>query len=290
MSTPSYPKALLQAVRAIAHQGTRPDGRPYRRIDRAAALAVSRSTGASAETVEAAAVASGIVPERYSRNREALSMADQQLLLAATVVVVGLGGLGGTVAEILARAGVGRLILVDGDVFEESNLNRQLNSTVDTIGAGKAAAAAARIAAVNPSTRTVVHPVFLTAENAAARIENADVAADCLDSLTARFNLARAAAARGIPMVTAAVAGTTGQLGVIAPEGPGLAAIYGAPDDAPDKGVEATTGNLPHTVWAVAALEAGEVVNTLLGRSALTGRLLVMDLEDAVFEVVDLSD
>jgi molybdopterin/thiamine biosynthesis adenylyltransferase len=283
-------KNMQALLRERAADAMRPDGRPYRRISNNAAMSVARATGTALRQVEMAALGDDIIPERYSRNQNALTAGDQLRLLASTVAIVGLGGLGGTVAEILARAGVGRLILIDGDTFEESNLNRQLNCTLASLATGKAAAAAARIAAVNPATETTTHPVFMTAANAIALITVADAAADCLDSLPARFVLEQAARARGIVMVTAAVAGTTGQLTVIKPGGPGLKSVYGDPADIPEKGVEIATGNLPYTVWAVAAVEAGEIVNALLGRSSLSGRLLILDLDGAVFELVDLSE
>ena len=280
---------LSTTLRDHAQNAVRPDGRPYRRISNDAVMSVARAMGSAPRQVEMAALGDDIIPERYSRNQNALTAGDQLRLLASTVAIVGLGGLGGTVAEVLARTGIGRLILIDGDRFEESNLNRQLNCTLATLATGKAAAAAARIAAVNPATETTAHPVYMTAANAAELISGANAAADCLDSLPARFVLEKAAAARGIAMVTAAVAGTTGQLTVIQPGDPGLKAIYGDPADAPEKGVEVATGNLPYTVWSVAALEAGEIVNVLLGRSALSGRLLILDLDEMLFDAIDLT-
>jgi len=290
MTENSDPKNTLQsALLHHAEAALRPDGRSYRRLSAAAVHAIAQSQGIDPLKVEMAALGENIVPERYSRNNDALSCQDQLRLLSSTAVVVGMGGLGGTVGEILARAGVGRLILVDGDTFEDSNLNRQLNCTTANIGAAKAAEAANRIGSVNPSTQTTVRKIFLNGENATTVIEGANVAVDCLDSLPARFALEGAARTHGIPMVTAAVAGSTGQVSVIVPGGPGLINIYGNPAEAPEKGVETTTGNLPQTVWAVAAIEAAEVIKTLLERTTLVGRLLILDLDEPVFEIIDLT-
>ncbi len=97
------------------------------------------------------ALQNDIVPEHYARNLRFFSVEDQIALLNSQVGVVGLGGLGGAVTEILARIGFGRLVLLDGDMFEESNLNRQFLSKTDLLGSSKANAAKQRVAEVNPS-------------------------------------------------------------------------------------------------------------------------------------------
>lgn len=228
-------------------------------------------------------------PARYARNREILSVNDQETLQASHVCVVGLGGLGGAVIEILARLGIGTLTLIDGDIFDESNLNRQLLSTMENVGSSKVAAAAARIRQINPLVKTVVHPVFLTADNASTLIAGADVAADCLDNLKTRFLLEKAAKAAGIPMVSAAIAGAFGQMTAIFPEDTGLSLIYGPENTAPDRGAEADLGTLPYTAMAMAALECSEITKILLQRgSVLKNRLLVVDLMENVLEILPL--
>jgi molybdopterin/thiamine biosynthesis adenylyltransferase len=91
-------------------------------------------------------------------------------------------------------------------------------------------------------------------------------------------------------MVSAAVAGMSGQLAVFFPEDEGLAALYGDLDAAPAQGAETTLGNLPFTVTLLASLECSEAVKVLLGKgSALRGRLLVFDLAEPVFEVIEIA-
>ena len=104
---------------------------------------------------------------RYDRNRQALSDRECQALQACKVAVVGCGGLGGFVAEHLARIGVGSLRLVDADVFEETNLNRQLFCTEESLGVAKVEAAAKRLAAVNSSVAVEPVRAYLTSDNAA---------------------------------------------------------------------------------------------------------------------------
>jgi molybdopterin/thiamine biosynthesis adenylyltransferase len=230
------------------------------------------------------------IPERYARNMGTFSGRDQSLLSVSRVCIVGLGGLGGAVTEILARLGIGALTLVDGDVFEESNLNRQLLSTPETLGASKAAAAQNRVRLINPSVQTRIHDVFLDAQNAGRLIEGADVVVDCLDSLKTRFVLEKAAKTAEIPMVSAALAGTYGQITTIFPQDPGLALIYGPEDQVPAKGAEAVLGTLPYTAMAMASLECSEITKILLKRgSLLRNSLLVMDLMDNVMEVLPLT-
>jgi molybdopterin/thiamine biosynthesis adenylyltransferase len=229
------------------------------------------------------------LPARYARNRETLSVHDQKTLQSSHVCIVGLGGLGGAVIEILARLGIGTLTLIDGDVFEESNLNRQLLSTMQNLGTSKAEAAAGRIQQINPLVKTIVHSVFLNADNASALIAGADVAADCLDNLKTRFLLERAARAASIPMVSAAIAGTFGQMTTIFPDDAGLTLVYGPEHTAPDRGAEADLGTLPYTAMALAALECSEITKILLQRGrTLKNKLLVLDLMENVLEVLPL--
>jgi molybdopterin/thiamine biosynthesis adenylyltransferase len=215
---------------------------------------------------------------------------DQARLLGATVAVVGLGGLGGTVTEILARDGIGSLRLIDGDRFDESNLNRQLYSTVENLGAPKAEAARLRIARVNPSVDVSAHQTFLDHQSADALIRGVDVVVDCLDTLKYRFVLEAAAMRMGIPLVSAAIAGVAGHITTVFPGDEGLSLVYGDRDTADEKGVERSLGCLPHAITILSALECAEVIQLLLKRPEnLRNRLLVMDLSDYTFELLEMG-
>ena len=126
-------------------------------------------------------------PSRYDRNHEALSIDEQHRLAAAHVGVFGCGGLGGLVIESLARIGVGYMRVVDGDVFEQSNLNRQLLSSEAALGKKKALVAAERIRAINSEVQVEPIAEFLDEENAASMLGGLDCAVDCLDNPEARF-------------------------------------------------------------------------------------------------------
>ncbi|MCU0561189.1 MAG: HesA/MoeB/ThiF family protein [Desulfobacterales bacterium] len=267
-----------------------PDQAPYRSISLGQLRDLAAATGLKGRELEIAALENGVVPERYARNMRSFSSADQAALLRAQVGVVGLGGLGGAVSEVLARIGVGRLVLADGDSFEESNLNRQLLCTVARIGAPKADAARERIAEVNPAVEAAAHRQVVTAENAAALLAGCDVVVDCLDNLPSRFVLEDACRSIGCPLVSAAVAGASGHVTTIFPEDRGLRLIYGEPGGLPAKGAETALGTLPHAVVFLATLECAEVVKLLLKKGRpLRNRLLVADLNDAVIEIMNLG-
>jgi molybdopterin/thiamine biosynthesis adenylyltransferase len=240
--------------------------------------------------VEQTALAIGIIPERYTRNMATFSTEDQHRLLDCTACIVGVGGLGGSVAEMLARIGIGRLRLVDGDHFEDSNFNRQRFADTASLDQPKALIARERLAAINPATEVIALSARLTADNGPAIIGDADIAIDCLDTLPSRLHLQTACRGKNIPMISAAVAGVSGQITVFYPEDEGLSALYGDLASAADRGAETTLGNLAFAVNLLASLECSEAVKILLGRKAtLRGRLLIFDLTDLTFDMVQLA-
>lgn len=128
-------------------------------------------------------------------------------LQASKVAVVGLGGVGGYVAETLARCGVGGLTLIDGDVVMPSNLNRQIVALTSTIGMPKADAMRDRIADIAPDCNVAAVPQMLGKDNCAKLIDGADYVADAIDSLDAKAELALYCSVRGVPIVSAMGAG-----------------------------------------------------------------------------------
>jgi molybdopterin-synthase adenylyltransferase len=284
-------KTLANHLDTLAVDTALADGTPCRTIQAAEVIHLAGEAGVTGRVVELQALRRHILPDRYLRNRRTFSEADQIRLLESAVCIVGLGGLGGTVTETLARMGIGRFCLVDGDVFEAHNLNRQLFSGVDCIGMPKADAAVNRVKTINPGLEVNATSAYLTPENADALIRPCDLAVDCLDNIQSRFILASAAKRAGIPMVSAAVAGISGQVTTIFPADKGLEAIYG-PEDQLNmaKGAETQLGCLAPAVNLIASLECTEVLNVLLGRNnTLKNQLLVVDLADYTFEILKLS-
>ncbi len=251
---------------------------------------LAAASGHSIREVEIAALEEGIVPLRYLRNLGTVGLEGQARLLRSTVAVVGLGGLGGYVAEALARMGVGHLILIDGDVFEEHNLNRQILSSEGCLGESKAQAAKRRIAEINSAVEVTVCAAVLTRENLPALLSGAEVVVDALDRLPARLMLQKGAQALGIPLIHGSIAGFLGQVMTIFPGDPGLHGLYGEAEGLPEQGLEAQLGTPAATPMAVAAWEAQEVIKILLGRGEpLCNRLLVMDMESGTVEILQMG-
>lgn len=282
---------LTNLLRACAVEKRRPDRSPYTSLLLADACKIAGATGASLRQVECAALACEIIPERYSRNQSSLSCADQLRLLQCHVAIIGLGGLGGITAEILARLGVGQLTLVDGDVFDESNLNRQLLSSPARIGEKKATAASTRIQEINPAVEVVTIAEFFTAANSEAILTNVHLAVDCLDTIPTRYVLQDACGNAAIPIVSGAIAGSSGQATTIFPGDAGFALIYGSPGKARQRGIEASQGTLPFAAVSMAATLCAETTTILLGRSPqLRHRLLLADTIDHTSEIFEFPD
>jgi molybdopterin/thiamine biosynthesis adenylyltransferase len=267
-----------------------PDGNSYQSLSVENVANLAKKLALKGSQIEIKALEQGIIPERYARNFKAFNPENQIILLKSQVSVIGLGGLGGAVSEILARIGIGTLNLIDGDTFEDSNLNRQFLSTQSLLAASKAEAAFNRVNQVNSSVTARKYAEFLDEKNATELIEGSNVVVDCLDNLKTRFILQNATQRLNIPLVSAAIAGTTGQVTVVFPEDQGLSMVYGEPESLPPKGAEAALGTLPHCVTTTAALECSEVVKILLKNgSLLRNRLLIIDLMDNTFEVLQLQ-
>lgn len=227
---------------------------------------------------------------RYDRNFNTLSHEEQEKLADARVLVIGLGGLGGGVCEMLARTGVGHLIVADGDTFEVSNLNRQLLSREDLIGKSKAQSAADRIKAINSEVSVTTVHTLLDQTGMARHLDGVDVAADCLDAIDTRFMLQDSACKAGVPIVSGAIAGVTGQVTTIFPGDKGYELIYGTEGESHSKGVEEKTGNIAYCALMISALQASECIKVILNRGdLLRNKLLITELWSNTFEVMDLT-
>ena len=225
--------------------------------------------------------------ERYLRNHDAISESEQAILATKRVLVVGCGGLGGMVIECLARIGVGHLRVVDGDVFEESNLNRQLLSSTMNLGRPKVLAAQQRIMAVNPLVEVDAVQADLAAENAMELLAGCDAAVDCLDNIPVRLVLQQAAKTAGVPVVHGAVAGWLGRICVIQPGEDLLSLLY--PNQEEAQGEERQRGTLSFTAALTASWQAAETVKLLLGKPGLQGEILEVDLMQVIVRKLKIS-
>ena len=209
---------------------------------------------------------------RYSRNIPALSEAECTALQGKTVAVIGCGGLGGYLIEYLTRIGVGTIRCVDWDVFEESNLNRQLLSSPARLGTSKAAAAADHIREINPQVQAEALPVFLDAGNARELIAGCDAVLDALDSIDARKVLANACADEKIPYIYGAIAGWVAQAAICMPGDQLIDKLYPEGSVIKDKSV------LCFTPALCAAMQASLCVKLLTEKPVETGVLHYTDL------------
>ena len=226
-------------------------------------------------------------PARYDRNKTALSDWECELLAEKRIAIIGCGGLGGLVIEALARIGVGHLRVIDGDVFEQSNLNRQLLCTEEALGREKATVAAERIRAINSEIEAEAVVAFLDEHNSASLIADVDCVVDCLDNLEARFWLAHACQTIGAPLVYGAIAGWFGQVCTVYPGDASFVNIYGEPFG---ESQHKKLGNLPFTAYVISSFQASEAVKVLLERSGqIRNRLLMVDLLDGSVDDMELQ-
>jgi len=219
--------------------------------------------------------------ERYSRHTliPEIGAEGQQKLLDAKVLLLGAGGLGSPTALYLAAAGVGTLGIVDDDVVDLSNLQRQVIHTTDRIGVPKVDSAEETIKALNPDVNVVKYPVRIDATNIVEIIEGYDVIVDGVDNFPTRYLLNDATVRLKIPVVSASILGFDGQLSVFKPyDGPCYRCLFREPPPAelaPSCGANGVLGVLPGTMGL---LQATEVIKLILeiGEPAI-GRLLLYD-------------
>jgi molybdopterin/thiamine biosynthesis adenylyltransferase/rhodanese-related sulfurtransferase len=225
--------------------------------------------------------------ERYSRHMlvPEIGAEGQQKLLDAKVLLLGAGGLGSPTALYLAAAGVGTIGIVDDDVVDLSNLQRQVIHTTDRIGVPKVDSAEQAMKELNPDVDVVKYETRLDASNIMEIIKGYDVIVDGADNFPTRYLLNDASVRLQIPVVSASILGFDGQLSVFAPyEGPCYRCLYPVPPPAelaPSCGANGVLGVLPGTMGL---LQATEVVKLITGAGEpLIGRLLLYEALGATF-------
>lgn len=225
--------------------------------------------------------------QRYSRHFLLPEIGEdgQQKLLDAKVLLLGAGGLGSPTALYLAAAGVGTLGIVDDDVVDVSNLQRQVIHTTDRVGVSKVESAETQINALNPDVKVVKYETRLDSSNIMEIIEGYDVIVDGVDNFPTRYLLNDATVRLQIPVVSASILGFDGQLSVFAPyDGPCYRCLYPVPPPAelaPSCGANGVLGVLPGTMGL---LQATEVVKLLIDQGEpLIGRLLLYEALSATF-------
>lgn len=231
--------------------------------------------------------------QRYSRQiiLPEIGGQGQQKLLQARVLIVGTGGLGSPCAFYLAAAGVGTLGLVDSDVVDLSNLQRQILHTTDRVGRAKTASAAQTLRALNPDVKIVTHQMRVGVENVAELVGAYDVVVDAVDNFPARFLVNDACVMAGKPLVEAGVLRWDGMVMTIMPrQGPCYRCVFPAPPppgSVPSCQEAGVMGTVPGMMGLV---QANEVIKIILGQGKLlAGRLLLFDALHTSFREVQVQ-
>ena len=225
--------------------------------------------------------------DRYQRNMCALSQEENNRLRDFHVMVVGCGGLGGYIIEMLGRLGIGKITVVDGDVFDITNLNRQILSTEQNLGKPKAFAAKERMALVNSQVEIIPIHDFFTRQNGEEMVSGKDIVFDALDSVDARLAVEESCQSVGVPLIHGAIAGWFGQVAVVMPGDRILQSIL---PEGMNKGIETELGNPAFAPALVASLEVAEGIKVLLQREGiLQNRLLTIDLLNQDYEILSLD-
>ena len=228
--------------------------------------------------------------DRYARQTVLpdIGAAGQARLAAASVLVVGAGGLGCPVLQYLAGAGVGRLIVVDHDTVEETNLHRQPIYGMADLGKPKADVARMRLSGFNPDIAIDAVIERLTPQNAARLVAEAELVVDAADSFAVTYILSDACHRAAKPLVSASVIGLTGYLGAFCGGAPSYRAVF--PDVSVEGGTCATVGVLGTAVAVLGSLQAHLVLHLLLRlQPPVLGRVITFDARTFAFGGFDFA-
>jgi adenylyltransferase/sulfurtransferase len=219
---------------------------------------------------------------RYSRHilLPEIGVEGQERIGAARALVVGAGGLGSPASLYLASAGIGTLVIADGDVVDLTNLQRQIVHTTGSIGQAKVDSARAALARVNPDVAVETIAARLEGESLDAAVAQVDVVLDCCDNFATRHAVNRACVGLGKPLVSGAAIRFDGQVAVFDrrhPESPCYACLF--PEDAAPEEIRcAVMGVFAPLVGIIGSMQAAETLKLVAGAgSSLSGRLLILD-------------
>lgn len=248
------------------------------------------------------------MPEKYdektyweiiTRQNGILEKEKQLKLKNSQITVIGCGGIGGATVEMLARMGVGKLRIVDKDVFETSNINRQLMSNMKNIGRPKTEVTHEEIQSINPSIEIEAFNEEVNDKNVEKILYGSKMVIDALDNLLTRIIVSRCALELDIPFIHGAIHGTLGQVTVITSATPSYEELFKLPSEGEDlsdeivsrimnlnKEVPPVIGPVPNIVGCLQAFEAFKII-TGKGNPLMAPRVLMFDLlKEEAFSVV----
>ena len=200
---------------------------------------------------------------------------DQEKFKNARIAVIGCGGIGGQTIEMLARMGVGELVLVDEDSFDWTNLNRQSLSQTDNIGVSKSETAKKKVEKINPYVKVKSFKTRLDISNVDEIIKDADIVIDALDNVLTRVILSRKSSQYRIPFIHGAIHGTLGQITVFLSNTKSYEEMFSLPS----LGTPPAIGPTPNLIGCLEAMEAYKII-TGIGKVIVAPKILTFDLLD----------
>ncbi|MDO5859664.1 HesA/MoeB/ThiF family protein [Methanobrevibacter sp.] len=231
--------------------------------------------------------------EIASRQMSIVTRSEQERFKDAKITVIGCGGIGGETIEMLARMGIGELVLVDKDAFDLSNLNRQTLATLTDLGLDKSAVAGEKVRLINPYVKVTIFNEHVDQTNIDKIIGDSDIVIDALDNVLTRVIVSRTAKEKGIPYIHGAIHGTMGQITVFLPNSDkSYEEMFNLPsigkelnDETIDalknvtSGVPPVIGPTPNLIGCLEAFEAYKII-TGVGKVTVAPKILTFDLLD----------
>ena len=231
--------------------------------------------------------------EIASRQMSIVTRSEQERFKDAKITVIGCGGIGGETIEMLARMGIGELVLVDKDAFDLSNLNRQTLASIADLGLDKNAVAAEKVRLINPYVKVTTFNEHVDQSNIDKVIGDSDIVIDALDNVLTRVIVSRKAKEKGIPYIHGAIHGTLGQITVFLPNSDktyeemfNLPSLGKELDDETvaalknvTSGVPPVIGPTPNLIGCLEAMEAYKII-TGVGKVTVAPKILTFDLLD----------
>lgn len=231
--------------------------------------------------------------EIASRQMSIVTRSEQQRFKDAKVTVIGCGGIGGETIEMLARMGIGELVLVDKDAFDLSNLNRQTLATISDLGLDKSSVAAEKVRLINPYVKTTIFSEHVDQNNIDNVIGDSNIVIDALDNVLTRVIVSRKAKELGIPYIHGAIHGTLGQVTVFLPNSDkSYEEMFNLPSLGKEltedvisdlknvtSGVPPVIGPTPNLIGCLEAFEAYKII-TGVGKVTVAPKILTFDLLD----------
>ena len=231
--------------------------------------------------------------EIASRQMSIVTRSEQQKFKDAKITVIGCGGIGGETIEMLARMGIGELVLVDKDAFDLSNLNRQTLASIKDLGLDKSTVAAEKVRLINPYVKTTFFSEHIDQTNIDKVIGDSDIVIDALDNVLTRVIVSRKAKEIGIPYIHGAIHGTMGQITVFLPNSEKTyEEMFNLPSISKEldsetidalknvtSGVPPVIGPTPNLIGCLEAFEAYKII-TGVGKVTVAPKILTFDLLD----------